>query len=154
MVDDPDSGAEGYTFDVTWGGAYGGNQPYGSADRSRPYGHDRGVFGDYSDTNTAIAGCQDAIRQEASRRYGLHNIAFQRERFQAEPGSTDTVRGLFWAMDNGDQAYRFSCAVNSNNDRVWNVSIEPADRACVELQLGRTPKSESLHSDSRTARLL
>ena len=129
-IEDPDGGAEGYTFDITWnGGSGGGYQPYGSADRSTPgpySNNDRGgIFGDYSDSNTAIAACQDAVRQEAARRYGVQNVDFRRERYEDEPGARDTVRGWFRAAD-GQQGYRFTCSVNTNNGRVRNVSIEPA----------------------------
>lgn len=151
-IEDRDSGAEGYTFDIEWdnrgGGAYpgygrddyprqsGGGQGYGrddyprqtSGDRDRDW--DRGRSGDRRfTTEDAVRGCQDAVSQQAAERLGARDVQFRRTMLDDNPGRRDTVMGTF-SVRRGfiEQVYSFSCSVNFDTGRVWAAQIDPVRR--------------------------
>lgn len=114
-IEDPDGGAEGYTFDLVWrGGGFGPNptgQPLG--------GRDRGAS-----PNDAVHACQDAVRERANQQYGLGDINFRNVNADDNPGRNDTIMGSFDARrGNQRDTYRFSCAVDLANGRVRGVDI-------------------------------
>ena len=74
-IEDPDGGEEGYTFDLTWRGAY-------PAGPDRDQFEDRGPFS----TEQAIRGCQEAVRQQAAERLRTPNVAFRRTAVDDSPG--------------------------------------------------------------------
>jgi len=151
-IEDREGGAQGYTFDLEWGGGGypgGGYQDRGYQDRSyqnrgnqdRPY-QDRGYQGGSADrdrgdygrdrrftTEQAVQACQDAVSQEAAQRYGTRNIEFRRTALDDNPGRRDTVMGTFSVRGGfGEQVYRFSCSVNFDNGRIRSTDIEPFRR--------------------------
>ena len=113
-IQDPDGGAEGYTFDLVWRGGVGPgptDQPLG--------GRNRGVS-----PNNAVRACQDAVRERANQQYGLRQIDFSNLNADDNPGRNDTIVGSF-DVRRGDSrdAYRFSCAVDLASGRVRRVDI-------------------------------
>ena len=63
-LEDKDGGAEGYTFDIFWGGGGGNVNP--------PFGGPRpgwGGGGRRMSTQEAVRVCQDAVRDQATQRY-------------------------------------------------------------------------------------
>jgi hypothetical protein len=123
-IQDPDNGAEGYTFDIMWGGAGAQTEDRsvrGPEDRDR----DRGGRQRFSQDD-AMRSCQDAVRQQAAERFNARDIAFRRVEATDNPGPRDSVNGVFDVRREGrDQAFRFSCSVNFDSGRVWNAAIEP-----------------------------
>jgi hypothetical protein len=143
-IEDPQSGSEGYTFDLIWGG---GNNP-GPARG----GNNSGIGGAISGAiNGAINGdtraqdraagrftaeqavneCQDAVRRQAGERFGGRGIEFLNTRIDDNPGRNDWVVGMIDVLrgPNGQERFRFSCSVNFDNGQVRSVQIDPmADR--------------------------
>jgi hypothetical protein len=139
-IEDPDGGREGYTFDIMWGGNYGGGQIY------NPGGGGGGrIPGNRFETNEAVAVCQDEVRVQAAQRFNARNIAFLRTVLDDNPGRRDWVIGNFVARRafGRTQNYRFSCAVNFNNGNVRNVDIQPlTGPSGFESAFGNPPGSE------------
>lgn len=114
-IEDPNGGAQGYTFDLQWRGAgYGPSpvgQPWGGMDRA-------------GTPNVAARTCQDAVRERASQQYGLRDIDFRNLTADDNPGSSDAIMGSFVARQgNYRNTYRFACAVDLSNGRVRGVDI-------------------------------
>ncbi len=110
-IQDPNGGAEGYTFDLEWRG--------GSYDPGRTGQPDRGVF-----PNNSVRECQDAVRVRAKQQYGIEDIAFASLDGENNPGRSDTILGSF-DVRRGEyrETYRFSCGVNRANGIVQGVDI-------------------------------
>jgi hypothetical protein len=123
-IQDPDSGAEGYTFDLEWRGA-----GFGPNRAGPPAG---GVYRGAS-PNDAARACQDAVRVRANQQFGLRDINFRNLNAEDNRGSNDTIMGSFDARQgNSRNTYQFSCAVDLANGRVRGVDISPgrgAERA-------------------------
>jgi hypothetical protein len=114
-VQDPDGGAEGYTFDLIW--REGGFDP-GPTGQPLP---DRGYA---MSPNDAIRSCQDAVRDSAIRQYGLRDINFRTVNSDDNPGRNDSIVGSFEVRrGNHNTAYRFSCAINMADGLVRSVEI-------------------------------
>ncbi len=114
-IQDPDGGAEGYTFDLEWRGeGFASNptgQPLGDRDRWVP-------------PNESVRACQDAVRERANQQYGLRDIDFRNLDADDNPGRNDTIIGSFDARRGTyRETYRFSCAINLANGRVRGVDI-------------------------------
>ena len=143
-IQDPEGGAEGYTFDLTWGvndrQTYPDTPERGDPNQGRgmpqppqgPGGYDgrdrRG--GQRYTTEQAVRVCQEAVRQQAYDRFHNEHIAFRRTALDDTPGRQDWVTGLF-DMRRGydrDETYRFSCSVNFDNGEVRSAQIDPIDR--------------------------
>ena len=90
-IQDPQSGSEGYTFDITWGG---GGFP------GAPPVPNRGDFprppdgGQRFTTEQAVRSCQDAVRRQAADRFHTENISFRKTALDDNPGRQDWVTGL------------------------------------------------------------
>jgi hypothetical protein len=124
-IQDPESGAEGYTFDLTWGGG-------DRTDRGYPPPQDRFQPrpGLRVTTDQAVRACQDSVRQQAYDRFHSGNVAFRRTRLDDNPGRQDWVMGV---MDirrgyDRDESFRFSCSVDFDSGRVRSAQIDPMDR--------------------------
>ncbi len=148
QIEDPSGGAEGYTFDITWGngpgnygnapgypnnGQYrerteaGGNPSWGDptyrpnwrdSEYYRQYGHGFG-------TDEAIRVCRDAVNEQARRRLRANNIHFLRTRIDDNPGRNDWVVGAIDVHPNRPgEVYNFSCSVDFNSGRVRSAEIE------------------------------
>ena len=133
-IADQPGGAEGYTFDLMWGGGGGyesGRPGVGGYDNARRF-EDRfdnrergGPYGRLSADDT-LRMCEEAVRQEAIRRFNTPNIVFRRANISDNPGPRDWIAGIFDVRRRGgDEAYRFSCAVNFDTGRVRSMRIEP-----------------------------
>jgi hypothetical protein len=132
-IEDRDNGSEGYTFDISWnsGGPGGGFErgfaPQGRDDRDRDRDRDRdGDRDNRFTTEQAVTACQDAVRQEASQRFGPARINFRNTRIDDNAGRNDWVVGTV-AVDRGrfrrDEAYRFSCSVDFRSGRLRTAHI-------------------------------
>jgi hypothetical protein len=121
-IEDPKAGREGYTFDITWrAGAplsegFGGG--VGPDDRERDP--------DRWETSKAIAACQDAVRDRASRDHGIRDLDFRRAGFADNLGRGDFVEGSFVGRGRaGDRdEYVFSCTIDFDGRRVRDVKIQ------------------------------
>jgi hypothetical protein len=115
-IDDPDSGAEGYTFDITWSsGAYSERPP------PPPY------TGDYRHftREQAVDVCRDAVRQQAMDRFRTSDIRFRQINTDDNRGRNDGVIGVIDVRFgyNREEPYRFSCSVNFETGRVRSAEI-------------------------------
>jgi hypothetical protein len=121
-IEDPEGGAEGYTFDLVWRGAgYGPN--YGLSPTGPPMGGlDRG----YSPVD-AVRACQDAVRVRANQQYGFRDVNFRNLNADDNPGRNDAIVGSFDVRrGNYRDAYNFSCAMNLADGIVRRVDISQA----------------------------
>ena len=115
-VQDPDGGAEGYTFDLVWRGGGFDSRPAGQQPWS---GRDRGPS-----AADAVRSCQEAVRESAMRQYGLSDIDFGNLNADDSPGRNDTIIGSFDVRrGNNRDAYRFSCAIDLAHGSVRGVEI-------------------------------
>ena len=139
-IEDPDSGSEGYTFDLIWGG---GNNP-GPARGGNNSGIGGAIAGAINgaingDTRAqdraagrftaeqAVNECQGAVRRQAGERFGGRGIEFLNTRIDDNPGRNDFVVGMIDVLrgQNGQERFRFSCSVNFDNGQVRSVQIDP-----------------------------
>ncbi len=152
-ISDPSGGAEGYTFEVTWGG---GGYEFRRGDNRSDYG-DRAPYARLPAGDT-VRVCEEAVRQEAMQRFHTPNISFRRSGVNDSAGPQDWVAGIIDVRRGGfDEAYRFSCAVNFDSGRVRSMRIEPigppADRGSNPAATARATEGceraveERLHRD-------
>lgn len=138
-IQDPDGGSEGYTFDLTWGGADrpnysnvpNGGPGFGGRGDNRGFdANDRRGNGPRYTTEQAVRVCQDEVRRQAAERFRSGNIAFRRTALDDTPGRQDWVTGLLDIRRgyDRDEVYRFSCSVNFDNGEVRSAQIEPLER--------------------------
>ena len=117
-IDDLDGGSEGYTFDVFWGGGSGGGYNQGGYPPAYPGGR----WG----RSEAIAGCQDAVRQQAMQRYGGRRIEFLDGRVDDQPGRNDWIVGRLEVRGGGPpEQFQYSCSVDFGSGRVRSANLEP-----------------------------
>ena len=133
-IEDPDSGAEGYTLDLIW---RTGRDNYNSGTRNSATG-----IGDNSNqrrdtinqqqrmspafsTDQAVRACEEGVRQQAAARLGFREIQFRETSLDNGPGRDDWVVGSF-ASSNRGEIYRFSCSVDFTEGRVRSFQIDPA----------------------------
>lgn len=127
-IEDPQGGAEAYTFDIFWSTGYNGapqGYPQG-APMTRDRGYDQPQGRDRN-REQALQVCQDSVRQQAGRRYGARQINFGNTSFDNGPGRGNWVIGVFENAGRGD-TYRFSCAMNFNSMRVTSVNVDRMSR--------------------------
>lgn len=114
-IQDPDGGAEGYTFDLVWRGGGFDPGPTDQALGGRGYG---------ASPNDAVRACQDAVRERANQQYGLRDIDFRSLNAEDNPGRNDSILGSFDVRrGNYRDTYRFSCALDLANGRIRGVDI-------------------------------
>jgi hypothetical protein len=118
-IEDKEGGAEGYTFDLFWGGG-NANPPYGGP---RP---GWGGGGRRMSAQEAVRACQDAVRDEAGQRY-RGRVDFLDTRIDDNPGRHDWVVGRIAVRypRGGQDEMRFSCSVDFDSGRVRSANIEP-----------------------------
>jgi len=123
-IQDPDGGAEGYTFDLEWRAGGFGPSPTG-----QPLGgRERGAS-----PNEAVRACQDAVRERANQQYGLRDIDFGNLNANDNPGRNDTIMGSFDVRrGNYSDTYRFSCAMDLADGRVRRVDISQGRGATAD----------------------
>ena len=130
-IQDPNGGAEGYTFDLVWRGAGFSSNPTG-----QPLdGRDR-----HGSPNDAAGACQQAVRESANQQYGLRDIDFGDVNADDNPRRNGAVMGSFDVRRGNDRdTYRFSCSVDLANGRVRGVEIsrvQDAERGYRNVQFG------------------
>jgi len=123
QIEDKDGGAEGYTFDLTWG--QGGFQSQNNAPQrgpgpepgyqgQRPGNQDRGGYRDYNDeryrpgyqnsdyyrryghgfaVDDAVQVCRDEVLRQAGRRFRNSDLHIRRMDIDDNPGRNDWVIG-------------------------------------------------------------
>jgi hypothetical protein len=147
-IEDPQSGSEGYTFDLTWGGSdrgpgYDQRGQYPDRSGSPDHGDNRDRYGNrepndgrYGERDRynqrfssehAIRVCQDRVRDQAAERFNARDIDFRRTAMDDNPGRNDWVIGTFDVRRGYDRVdtYRFSCSVNFDTGRVRSADIQP-----------------------------
>jgi len=127
-IEDPQGGAQGYTFDLMWSG---GNGPYTSGQgpynpNNRDYPNDRGnpggVLNNGQYSADAVRNCEDAVRQQAAGRFNSRDVRIRTNSAQDNRGGRDSVTGTVNVGRN--ETYDFYCSVNMNNGRVQSARIE------------------------------
>ncbi len=170
-IEDPEGGAQAYTFEITWGGGAvappagqprGGQwdqrdrQPdprYGQPDARDRQPDQRDRSWDQRDrqgdrrftADQAVRVCQDNIRQQAAARFRTSNVIFQRTAIDDNPGRNDWVMGTFYIRRGyrGQETHRFACSVNFENGQVRSAQIDAVDggRPQVNPVAGRAIQS-------------
>jgi hypothetical protein len=129
-IEDPDSGAEGYTFDVTWGGREGYSErvaPVGPPPAYQtPQYPAQGGYRHFS-AEQAIEVCRESVRQQAFDRFRASDVRFRRINMEDNPGRNDWVVGVIDVRRGygREEPYRFSCSVNFDTGRVRSAQIDP-----------------------------
>jgi hypothetical protein len=150
-IEDPESGAAGYTFELTWGGNDRG-PGYDQRGQTYPQPQNPGGYPDRGDnrdrynrgqndnrygesdrynqrftTDQAIRVCQDRVRDQAAERFNARDVDFRRTAMDDNPGRNDWVIGTFDVRRgyNRVDSYRFSCSVNFDTGRVRSADIQP-----------------------------
>ena len=92
---------------------------YRDSDYYRRYGHGFG-------TDEAVRVCQQAIVNQASRRFRNNEIHFQRTSIDDNPGRNDWVIGTV-DVHRGprEERYGFSCSVDFGSGRVRSAELDP-----------------------------
>jgi hypothetical protein len=117
-IQDPQGGAEGYTFDLVWRAA-GFAPPRPILTLPLTIGRDRERAPDF-----ALRACQDAVRESANQRYNLRDIEFTSTNPEDNQGRSDTIRGSFDVRRaNYPETYRYSCGLDLASGRVRGVEI-------------------------------
>jgi hypothetical protein len=139
-IDDPRSGAEGYTFDIFWNGAEGFAPPpppieprREGFDRDRDRGDDRRFDNRTSirpyEAQEAVKACEDAAIQQASERFRTRDVVIRRSAIDDAPGRNDWVVGMMEVRRGRDaDPFRFSCSVDFRGRSLRSVSVDPIDR--------------------------
>lgn len=133
-IEDQQGGAEGYTFDIFWGGfAQNGPPPGGFGpdrdrdrdfDRNRP--PDRAFARPYA-TEEAVRACQDAATDQAIQRFRVRDVTIRRAVIDDGLGRNDWVVGMLEGRRGRDfDRYRFSCSVDFRGRRIRSVSVDLA----------------------------
>ncbi len=114
-IEDPNGGAEGYTFDVFWGGRMG--PPPGAYRERRAIGAEE-----------AVKICQDDIRHQGVERFHVPVVDFHNTRVDDNPGRNDWVVGEIEVHPGGRPAevHRFSCSMNLATGELRSAQIEGA----------------------------
>jgi len=129
-IEDSKGGAEGYTFDLFWGGGdnRGPGPGAGGFNPGPPPPLDRDRPSRRFTTEQAVNVCQDAVRRQAGGdRFRDRRVEFVSTRIDDNPGRNDWVVGVidvFRGRDGWDGRYRFSCSVNFDTGQVRSAEIE------------------------------
>ncbi len=121
-IEDPQSGAEGYTFDILWSGGSGypaDQRPYSE----RGFGNDGRFDNRQYSSDRAVRMCQDAVMQRSNGRFGRADLNFRDTRFDNDGNRVNgilEVRG-----DRGEDHFRFSCLMDLNRGQVRSADVEP-----------------------------
>ncbi len=134
-IEDPASGSEGYTFDLTWRGGNAPPPPPPPADRDRRFDGDR-RDGDRDrnrprfSVDDAVRVCQDAIRDRAADRLRGARIDFRRSGPDDDPNRRDQIVGTFDASRGNGRvdSFRFNCSIDFDAGRVRSADFGPMDR--------------------------
>jgi hypothetical protein len=135
-IEDSESGASAYRFELSWNN----RAPYPGA-AVPPV---NGRFG----TDQAVQVCQDAVRRQAMDRFGAREIVFRRINMDDQPGRNDWVVGMIEMRrpDGMDERRRFSCSVNFDSGRVRSANIEGPERGSRESGADREVNAREMDS--------
>jgi hypothetical protein len=116
-IEDPQSGAGEYRFEIVWRG--------GGYDRRPDYDQPRAWIAD-----DAIRACQDAVRRQAIDRFRTDRVEIRRIAIDDAPGRREWVVGTLEVRRDFDriEPFRFSCSADFGGRRVRSVDIFPLDR--------------------------
>jgi hypothetical protein len=147
QIEDSDSGSEGYTFDLFWGGGpgysggfQGGRGPAGP-ERGSERGFDRGPDrndnrGDFRrdrrmTEEEAIDVCRRSVRDQAADRFQTPNIDIRNITIDNNPGRRDWVTGdlLVRRRFGRGQLYHFTCSVNFDTGVVRSSHIDQFEQS-------------------------
>jgi hypothetical protein len=113
-IEDPEGGAQAYTFEMMWGG--GGQGRFDERDR---------VLGGF-DNDRTVRMCQEAIRREAADRFRASRVEFRETRVaddrDAVRGRIDVIRG-----NGAEDRYQFVCMLSRNDGQIRSVRIDPME---------------------------
>jgi len=125
-IEDTAGGAEGYTFDIMWGGY--AQAPIRGDQGGGRYG---GGPGRRFTTEQAVQVCESSIQQQAQQRFRTPNVNFRGTALDDNPGRQDWVMGVFDVRRaNGrDETYNFSCSVNFDTGQVRSAQIGTIERS-------------------------
>jgi hypothetical protein len=142
-IQDPQGGAEGYTFALSWGGDGGGN--FQTQHRGGIDGYSDHPNGQRFTADQAVRVCQEAVQRQALERFHSENIAFRKTTLDDNPGRQDWIKGRFDVRRgyDRDEAYRFSCSVNFETGEVRSAQIDPIERDGYGPGNGNAERSES-----------
>ena len=115
-IADTRNGREGYTFDLQWDG--GGGYPGGGYP---PPGIGWGGGPNFP-VQRAVTACQDYVRIEARKRFGVQNATFERVRFDPAVGHNDWISGYF-RSGRGEQ-FKFYCVADLGRGRIKDANIQ------------------------------
>jgi hypothetical protein len=120
-IEDPQGGADGYTFDLEW--SYG-PPPVRESDRRYDDRGDRDRPRRMT-VERAVKICQDAVADQARDRFRDARIEFRKTAIDDNPGRNDWVVGAIEVRGRGpSDLYRFSCSVNFETGVVRSASID------------------------------
>lgn len=148
-IDDPRSGAEGYTFDIEWSGASGG-APTGFPAAGAP-----GGWGTPPDTagaeqrgarqgrirsasltpERAVDLCRTEMQARGERDYNLRNINITAAAVDTVQGRRDWVTGSFTAGSGGfrrSSTYRFNCQLDYNAGQIRTLEVVRPDGSLIQ----------------------
>jgi hypothetical protein len=150
QIEDKQGGSEGYTFDMFWDPRGSGGPPitrvepppaygpgYGAPNQRQDYYRDDTYRDGYRDSDyyrryghgfsvdDAVRVCQQAVWDQASRRFRTNDIHFHRTKADDGPGRQDWVSGTL-DLHRGpvEERYRFSCSMDFNDGRLRTVQLE------------------------------
>jgi hypothetical protein len=121
-IEDPQSGSEGYTFDLFWNGV---NIPAPERFPERfPERAPRRFTVDQ-----AVSVCQDSVRAQAGDRFRGRRVEFLNTRIDDNPGRNDWVVGMIdvYRGPFAEERFRFACSVNFDNGQVRSVQLDPVE---------------------------
>jgi hypothetical protein len=151
MWDAGNSGGPGYSPGYQQDDRRGGDQRPPAGYQDRPRGGDASGYGGYPDrggdgqyrpnyrdsdyyqryghgfsTEEAVRTCQDAVAQQATRRFGTSDVHFHGTRIDDRPGRNDWVMGtLDVHRGRREERFGFACSVNFDTGRVRSADIDP-----------------------------
>ncbi len=148
-IEDPQGGAEGYTFDIEWSGASGGNATDGFASSvypgapasPSPQTGPGGILGSRRNAVRTISAeraldlCRTEVHTRGERDYGLRSIDITSVGIDTGQGRRNLVTGTF--TDSGGallrgSGYRFNCSVDYGSGQVTTVEILRADGGPIQ----------------------
>ncbi len=132
LLEDPNGGREGYTFDLEWDGGNdsGDGRPGGgfgnSGGNNRPgggWGNNGGNNGGNFNARQAERACVAEVQNRIRRDYNMSS-RIERVEMDDNRGGNDSVYGQASARQRNRTVYfDFDCRVNTNNGNVRNVRV-------------------------------